>query len=99
MPGYRANRGALANLEDDGVDAGLHVDEHVLAPQPIDDLGPRDELLPSLDEQDEEVHGLPFEPHGMTLPAQLVGGEIELAVPEPQRPGAWDIGSLGISVR
>jgi hypothetical protein len=67
------------------VDAGLHVDEDVLAPQQLDDVGARHELLPALDEEDEHVHRLPLETDDAAMPAQLVGGDVELEVAEPVR--------------
>ena len=63
---------SLPDLADRGVDAGLDVDEHVLAPQSIDDVATGDELTSTLDQQDQEVHRLPPEFDRAALPAQLV---------------------------
>src|SRR4030095_4634813 len=42
----------LTNFADGCVDAGLDVDEHILSPQPPDDLGARHEGTPPLHEHD-----------------------------------------------
>lgn len=75
----------LANLADRGVDAGVDVDEDVLAPESIDDLAPRDELAALLDQEDQQVHRLPPELHRTAAAAQLVGSDVQLEVAKTQR--------------
>ena len=84
----------MPNLADRGVDAVFDVDEHVLAPQMIGDVGARDELLPTLHQQDEEVHRLPFQLHGQPSATQLAGGDVELEVEKAIR-----LVSLGLKHR
>ena len=70
------------------MDARLHVDEHVLAPEAIDDLGAGDELAPPLDEQDEQIHRVALESNGAALAAELVRRDVELEVAKA-KPLAW----------
>ena len=74
----------LSNLPHRRVDACLDVDEHVLAPQPVDDLGARDEDIPPLDQQEQQIHRMAFEAHRAAVAAQLVGGDVELEVAEAE---------------
>ena len=83
---------SLPDFADRGVDAGLDVNEDVFAPQPLDDVAAGDELTSTLDQQDQEVHRLPFEFHRASLPAQLVRRDIELEVAEAE--GLARIGRL-----
>ena len=82
--GIRRIAKSLPDLADRGVDAGLDVHEHVLAPEPIDDVAAGDELTAALDQQDQEVHRLPPELDRPALPAQLVTRDIELEVAEAE---------------
>ena len=75
---------SLPDFTDRGVDAGLDVDEHVFAPQAIDDVAAGDELTSALDQQDQEVHRLPPKFDRASLAAQLVRGDIELEVAETE---------------
>ena len=56
------------------MDTRFDVDEHVLPPQAIDDVAAREELGPTLHQQDQEVHRLPFQPDRVAVAAELVGG-------------------------
>ena len=67
------------------MDARLHVDEHVLAPEELDDLGPRHEVAPPLDEQQEQVHRMALETNRAAVAAQLVGRDVELEIAEAER--------------
>ena len=75
----------LPDLADRRVDAGLDVDEDVRAPQPLGDLGARDELSRSLDQQDQQVHRLPPQLHPPALASQLVRTEVQLELAEAAR--------------
>ena len=79
----------LPDLADGGVDAGLDVDEDVLGPEPGDDVAPRDELAPPLDQQDEEVHRLPLEPYRLPFTPQLVGRDVQLEGVKAERLGRF----------
>ena len=73
-----------ANLSNRGVDAGLDVDEDVLAPQPIDDVFAGHQLTSPLDQHDQEVHRLSFEPDRAAAAAQLVAGDVQLELAEAE---------------
>jgi hypothetical protein len=60
------------------VNAGFDVDEYILSPQEIDDLGMTDEHASALDEQRQDVHGLALQSNRSPAAAQLVGGYVEL---------------------
>jgi hypothetical protein len=75
----------LANLADDRIDARLHIDEDVLAPQLIDDVTAGDELTSTFDEKDEEIHRLSFESDRAAVTAQRVRRDIELEVAKAKR--------------
>ena len=75
----------LSNLANRGVDARVDVDKDVFSPEPVDDLGAGDELPPVLDEQNEQVHRLPFEANRPSVATQLAGAKIELEVAESKR--------------
>ena len=67
------------------MDARLDVDEDVLAPEELDDLGPRHEVVPPLDEQEEQVHRMALETNRAAVAAQLVGRDVELEIAEAER--------------
>jgi hypothetical protein len=75
----------LTDLADRRVDAGFDIDEHVLSPEPVDDLAPEDQLAPARDEEEEQVHRLALQPHEAPAAAQLVRGGVELELAEPER--------------
>ena len=75
----------LPDFADRRVDAGFDINEHVLAPQPVDDVAAGDELTSVFDQQDEEVHWASLEFDGAPLAPQLVRGDIELEITEPKR--------------
>src|SRR5918994_526964 len=77
----------LANLAYGGVDAGVHIHEDIFTPELIDDLGPRHQMPAALDEQDEQVHRLAFEPNEAAAATQLVRGRIEFVIAEAERFG------------
>src|SRR5258708_8743251 len=72
-------------LGEGGIDACLHVDEPVLTPQSVDNVGARNKLASAFDEQKEEVHRLPFESDGTPTAAQLVANDVELEVAKAER--------------
>ena len=74
----------LPDLADRGVDAGLDVDEDVRPPEPLGDLGARDELSRPLDQQDQQVHRLPPQLHPPALSPQLVRTEVQLELAEAE---------------
>ena len=74
----------LPDLPHRRVDARLDVDEHVLAPQPLDDVGTGDEIVPPLDEQEQQIHRMALETHRAAVATQLVGSDVELEVAEAQ---------------
>jgi hypothetical protein len=74
----------LTDLSNRRVNAGFDVHEDVLAPQLVDDLAATHQQAPPLDQHDEQVHRLPLEPARTPVPAQLVGCDVELEVPEPK---------------
>jgi hypothetical protein len=67
------------------VDTGLDVHEDVRAPQPLDDIGARDELPTTLDQEDQQIHRLPLESNRAPVVAQFVRGEIEHEIAEAKR--------------
>jgi hypothetical protein len=67
--GFRRIAQRPPNLPDDGIDACLHVNEHVLAPQLLDDVVSADELTSMLDQQDEQIHRPPLESDRAALAA------------------------------
>lgn len=83
--GVRRIAQRLADLANRSVHSSFNVDEDVLTPQPIDDLTPQHELASPFDEQQQQVHRLPLDPHGTSVPAQRVGADVQLEVTEPKR--------------
>ena len=79
----------LANLADRRVDPGLDVHEDIGTPQPLDDVGPRDQLAWPFGQEDEQVHRLATELDPPPLPAQLVGRAVELELAETQDLRGW----------
>jgi hypothetical protein len=67
---------------------GVDINEHVLAPQPLDDVFARDQLTSPLDEHDQEVHRLPFESNGAAATTQVISSDVQLEVAEAE-PLAW----------
>ena len=63
-----------------GVDRRVRVDEYVLAPEPLEDLGPGDELSPPLGEEYEQLHRELLEPFHTAAAAQLVARQVQLDV-------------------
>jgi hypothetical protein len=76
---------SLSNLSHRRVHAGFDIDEHTLAPQQVDDLTAGDELLPPLDQQDQQVHRLALDPNGPPVSPQLVAGDVQLILAEAKR--------------
>src|SRR6185436_6492269 len=70
------------DLSDRGIDARLHVDEHIIAPQPRDDVLSCHQLPASLNEQDQQIHRLALEPNRLAAAPQLVAPRVELEVCE-----------------
>src|SRR5688572_6598123 len=80
----------LADFANRRVHPCLDVDEDVLTPEAIDDLTPQHELASPFDEQQQQVHRLPLDPHGTSVPTQLVGADVQLEVTEPKSVrGIW----------
>jgi len=72
----------MPDLADRGSDAGFDIDEHVWAPQPLDDRVARDQLTPVLHEQDEKVHRLPLQPDWEPVTTELICGNVQLEIQE-----------------
>lgn len=83
------NHAAPAGLTDRRVDTVLHIDEHVLAPERVGDLAPRDQLTSPPHEQDQDIQGLPFESDPMSVAAQFVRRDVELEVANAKRPAEF----------
>ena len=79
------SREGPADLANGRVHAGVDVDEDVLAPQPVDDVVARHQLTSPLDEHDQEVHRLPFEPNRTAAATQFVSRDVQLEVAEAER--------------
>src|SRR5206468_5049127 len=60
------------------VDGRVRVDEHVLAPEALEDLGSIHELSPTLGEQGEQLHGKLLELFHAAAAAQLVARQVKL---------------------
>jgi hypothetical protein len=60
------------------MDAGLDLDEHVVAPQPSGDLGVGHQLAMPLDQEQQQIQRTPLETHSSAVAAQFVGRRIEL---------------------
>jgi hypothetical protein len=71
-----------ANLANRRVHASVDVDEHLLAPQAVDDLFARHQLTSPLDEHEQEVHRLLFEPNRTAPATQFVSCDVQLEVAE-----------------
>jgi hypothetical protein len=70
----------VPDFSDGCVDARLDVYEHVFSPQTVDDVAAGDELVPALDQQDQEIHWLTLEPDRAAKVAQSVRGNVELEI-------------------
>jgi hypothetical protein len=67
------------------MDAGLDVDEYVLAPQAFDDFVARHQLGAPLDHQDQQVHRLSLEANRASVAPQLVTPDVEREIGEAVR--------------
>ena len=70
----------LSQLANGCVDAVIRVQEHILAPDPFDDLIPRYQLSPAFHQQKQQFHGDAGQPQSFARAAQLVGATVQFEI-------------------
>ena len=72
----------LPNLAHGRIDGVVRVQEHILAPDSLQDFLPRHQLPTSLDQKAKELEGDAFEAYTLPRAAQLKGALVKLEVLE-----------------
>ena len=60
-------------------------EKDVRPPEPLDDVGSGDQLIPPFHKQDQQIHGQSLELYRLTALAQFVGRNVERELAELQR--------------